>query len=112
MVRVVGSTCITGILLVAVLATRGRFEKIFSDFGYVDFPATLPALTNAVRSACFVWLAGTLFGLTIVKEFLLKNKRARATCDTAAICGAVLLGTLYAIGMLLPLDVLIERISK
>jgi hypothetical protein len=112
MASAIASIGVTCILFVGVLATRGRFEEFFTDFGYVDFQATLPALTNGVRSTCFVAVVGLLFAMTVIKEFLLKSKPARAACNTAAFYGALLLGALYVMGMFLPLNVLIERVSQ
>jgi uncharacterized membrane protein YdcZ (DUF606 family) len=94
-------------LFVGVLSTRGGFDKMFADFGYRE----LPAITNIARSELFVWLVGTLFGLTIIKELLLKNRNMRAVCNTVAVIAALVLGAFYVFGMFRPLIVLIEKVS-
>lgn len=96
----------SGALFFAVLSTQGGLDKIFSDFGCRE----LPAITNLVRSGLFVWLAGTMFGLTIIKELLLKNTAMRAACNSVAIIAAMVLGALYVFGMFVPLITLIEKV--
>jgi hypothetical protein len=97
----------SGWVLAWVIRTQSHFNRIFHDFG-----TELPPLTRFVGSAPFVWLVGLLFCLTGVKELFLRNRAAKATCNTIAICGALILGALYVEGMLLPLIRLIEKLSS
>ena len=76
-VLTVASILTTGGLLAVVLSTRIKFSNIFADF-----QAELPLLTDILRSACFAWLVGILFGLTILKEFVVRNRTATAACNT------------------------------
>ncbi len=105
--RTVTSLLITGALFAGVLSTQGRFDKIFSEFG-----VTLPFVTNVVRSACFAWLVGTLFSLTIIKELLLKSTTKKAVYNTIAIYAALLLAVVYVVGMFRPLIVIVSPLSK
>jgi hypothetical protein len=97
---------LTAGLLAEVVSTRSRFEKMFFEFGV---KAPLP--TRVFLSPLFEWFAGALFGLTIVKEFLLKSRSKRAVCDTIAICAALLLFALYVAYMFRPLIVLINKLA-
>jgi hypothetical protein len=79
---------------------------------FVEFEAERPVLTDMVLSAPFVWLVGLLFGLTGIKEVLLKNRTAKATCNTMALLVAFFLGALYVVGIWRPLIVLLDSPSK
>jgi hypothetical protein len=88
----------TGGLFAAVLRTRGSMSKIFADFDVIRTPVTKIAL-----SEYFVWILGALFGLTIIKELLLKKSKLKAVCSILAVLVAVSLGLLYVVGAFLPL---------
>src|SRR5208283_6179391 len=91
------SLFLTGALLTGVVGTQGRFNRIFVDFG-----TKMGSLTDFVRSPSFAWLAGTLFVVTIAAEFGLKRRKWKATFSTIAILVALLLITVYVVGMFLP----------
>ena len=88
----------TGALLVGVVSTQGRFNRMF-----IEFNTKLTPLTDFVRSPSFAWLAGTLFVVTIAVEFGLKRRKWKATFSTIAILAAVLMAAVYVAGMFLPL---------
>jgi len=97
------SLFLTGALFVGVIITQGRFNRIFVDFG-----TRMGSLTDFVRSPSFAWLAGTLFVVTIAAEFGLKRRKWKATFSMIAILVALLLITVYVVGMFLPLIILVH----
>jgi len=90
-----------------VLTTRVSLNRIFADFD-----VKLPVITNIVRSAVFVWFVGALFGLTIIKELLLKNRNVRTTWNIIIVLLSMVLCVLYVLAMVQPIIVLIEKLSK
>ena len=67
---IITSLFLTGGLFVGVLCSRSSMRSTFADFG-----TKVPVLTDVVLSASFAWLVGILFGLTVLKEALLKSLR-------------------------------------
>jgi hypothetical protein len=110
--RAVTSLLATGALLTGVVTTRGSFDKIFTDFGYNDFDVMLPMVTRVVRSALFVWFLGALFGLTALKEMLLKSTTKKLVWNIIVMYAALLLAAFYAVGMFRPLIVLVRSVSQ
>jgi hypothetical protein len=97
---------LTAHLLAIVLATRGRFRKIF-----LDFDVQLPVLTSVVCSAEFAWLVAAVFALTVIKQLLVRDSTAKAVFDAASIVTALALGGLYVEGIFLPLLELIDKLT-
>jgi hypothetical protein len=94
-------------LFAGVLFSRGKFGEVFADFGYRELPAT----TNIARSLPFLLLAGTLLGVAIAKEWLLKDGALRSVWNDVTIIVALVLGGLYVIGMFIPLTTLAVKVS-
>lgn len=94
-------------LFIAVLSTRGYFDKLFHDFG-----VQLPAITNMLRSPVFIWIVGVLFGVTVLVQMIVTSRNTKTAWNVIAIIFALLLGGLYAIAMFLPFIVTIEALSS
>lgn len=97
---------LTAAFLLAVFGTRGYFRKVFDEFGL-----DLPAITAVSCSPVFVWLAGALFGVTLVMQSIPAGRTTKIACNAVAIAGALLLGALYFVAMCVPFLQLIGTLS-
>ena len=94
-------------LLGVVIPTRIAFRAIFEDFGF-----ELPFVSVLAVSSWAIVIPVTLLMVIAVKEFVLSNDKCKQTLDVIACLLAVLLGLGYTLGVLMPMVVLMDSLSR
>jgi hypothetical protein len=100
------TTAFLALLLLGILASQPRFRQIL-----IEFDVDLTAISTLALSPALPGSLGLLLILTIVKEFVIGDRKFLFASNLAAIALGVLAIVVYIVGLVWPLLSLLEDLS-